>query len=301
MSCPRCRPLTSTPPDISHRPPFHAKGASEISAADEKEDVDHRHGHLSDVMGQPFDNKAKDSPSNFPFAQLKIEKGEIEDKSKGDGLAKAIVVIQTAYFLIQLFARVAQRLIITKLEIMTLAYALLCGMLYIFWWHKPYNVQRPISVSIEKFNPHPSPSKGKSGIARIMSGGFILNVHRSVIGDGEGLEVLEISGDFELSMNVNLHRLATISSFLTATAFGGVHCIAWNFEFTTPVERLIWNISAALVTTIPLVWISMVILGYSVDRLKRWCGKCWAQQCVHILGDFSSRGLCASEGPPPGS
>ncbi|KAL4265160.1 hypothetical protein AB1N83_003926 [Pleurotus pulmonarius] len=116
-----------------------------------------------------------------------------------------------------------------------------------------------------------------------MSGGFILNVHRSVIGDGEGLEVLEISGDFELSMNVNLHRLATISSFLTATAFGGVHCIAWNFEFTTPVERLIWNISAALVTTIPLVWISMVILGYSVDRLKRWCGKCWAQQCVHIL------------------
>ncbi|KAF7424265.1 hypothetical protein PC9H_009571 [Pleurotus ostreatus] len=121
-----------------------------------------------------------------------IEKEEIDDKSKGDALAKAIVVIQTSYFLIQLLARVARRLTITKLEIMTLAYALLCGMLYAFWWHKPYNVQRPISIRIQNFKPQPPPRKPAGGgyLARIMNGGFILNLHGSIVGDGEGLEVL---------------------------------------------------------------------------------------------------------------
>ncbi len=257
----------------------HAQGPSESTIVDKEEvkvSVQHTsatEGRLSSLM-----------TLNPPFAQLKIEKEEIDDKSKGDGLAKAIVLIQTLYFLIQLLARVAQRLTITKLEIMTLAYALLCGMLYLFWWHKPYNVQRPISVRIEDFTPQVPPPTGKGGIARIMNGGFVLNLHRSIIGDGEGLEVLqELADDPELSMNINLHRLATASSFLTATAFGGVHCIAWNFEFTTRAERLVWNVSAALVTTIPLVWITMVILGYFVDRLKRWCGDGRARGYVQAL------------------
>ncbi|KAL4261375.1 hypothetical protein AB1N83_008264 [Pleurotus pulmonarius] len=220
-----------------------------------------------------------------PFELPTIDKEEIDDKSKGDALAKAIVVIQTSYFLIQLLARVARRLTITKLEIMTLAYALLCGMLYAFWWHKPYNVQRPISIRIQNFKPQPPPQKPAGGgyLARIMNGGFVLNLHGSIVGDGEGLEVLgELNGELELSMNVNLHRVATISSFMTATAFGGVHCIAWNFEFITRPERLIWNICSALVTAIPLVWIVMVLLGYFVDQLRNKCANALFKRFIHV-------------------
>ncbi|KAG9224719.1 hypothetical protein PTI98_010125 [Pleurotus ostreatus] len=85
--------------------------------------------HYRDVVPQTSPQSSEDRQSlpddvaqPPPFEWPTIEKEEIDDKSKGDALAKAIVVIQTSYFLIQLLARVARRLTITKLEIMTLAY-----------------------------------------------------------------------------------------------------------------------------------------------------------------------------------
>jgi hypothetical protein len=75
-----------------------------------------------------------------------VTEGEIQDKSKGDVLSKGLVVIQTAWFLLQCIARGVERLPITELEIMTLAFATLNLITYGFWWHKPLNVQRPIRV-----------------------------------------------------------------------------------------------------------------------------------------------------------
>ena len=35
--------------------------------------------------------------------------------------------------------------------------------------------------------------------------------------------------------------------------FGAVHFVAWNFEFPTPVERLLWRISCTVLVTFPLL------------------------------------------------
>ncbi|KAF8644826.1 hypothetical protein AX16_008244 [Volvariella volvacea WC 439] len=68
---------------------------------------------------------------------------EIADHGKGDILAKAIVVLQTSWFVIQCVARGAQGLILTELELVTLAFAALNVMTYILWWDKPLNVEYP--------------------------------------------------------------------------------------------------------------------------------------------------------------
>ncbi|KAF4565314.1 hypothetical protein EYR36_001884 [Pleurotus pulmonarius] len=222
-----------------------------------------------------------------PLAWPSVALKEIKDKSKGDALAKAIIVLQTSYFLIQLFARVAQRLTITKLEIMTLAYALLCGILYLFWWHKPYNVQLPIFIRPEFergfsqlcTNPddQPNPDNQSSSVdctkhhlTRIFNGGFILDLHNYII--GEHLQVLKGLHDADTELcnatSTSLHRTAMASSLVTATAFGGVHCIAWEFEFTTHAERLVWDISAMLIASIPIVWTVLVLLRRIVDKMK---------------------------------
>ena len=75
-----------------------------------------------------------------------IDVADIEDKSKGDGLAKALVLGQTGWFMVQVLARAALHLDITELEIMTVAYAMLCFCTYAFWWNKPQNVNRPIKI-----------------------------------------------------------------------------------------------------------------------------------------------------------
>jgi hypothetical protein len=37
----------------------------------------------------------------------------------------------------------------TNLEVITLAYAALNGMMYFFWWDKPLNVRVPVEVEVE--------------------------------------------------------------------------------------------------------------------------------------------------------
>ncbi|KAH6897618.1 hypothetical protein BKA70DRAFT_1316077 [Coprinopsis sp. MPI-PUGE-AT-0042] len=71
---------------------------------------------------------------------------DIWDKSKGDTLAKAIVALQTTWFLTQILGRIVQRLTITELEVVTLAYAAFNAAMYAFWWNKPLDVQCPILV-----------------------------------------------------------------------------------------------------------------------------------------------------------
>ncbi|KIM36490.1 hypothetical protein M413DRAFT_78294 [Hebeloma cylindrosporum] len=73
---------------------------------------------------------------------------DIEDKSKGDFLAKGFVALQTLWFVTQCIARGAQRLTITELELVTLAFAVFNGITYFLWWHKPLDVRCPIHLQL---------------------------------------------------------------------------------------------------------------------------------------------------------
>ena len=75
-----------------------------------------------------------------------ITENEIRDRSKGDVLSKALVVIQAGWFVLQCIARRIERLPTTELELVTLAFAALNFMTYGLWWNKPLNVQCPVCV-----------------------------------------------------------------------------------------------------------------------------------------------------------
>ena len=75
-----------------------------------------------------------------------VTEKEINDRSKGDALAKGIVILQSSWFVMQCFARFARHLDITELEVVTLAYAILNGVMYFFWWGKPLDVHCHIPV-----------------------------------------------------------------------------------------------------------------------------------------------------------
>jgi hypothetical protein len=71
---------------------------------------------------------------------------EIQDKSIGDGLSKAIALFQTIWFVMQCIARRNQGLLITELELITVAYTIITVAMYIAWWNKPLNVGCPTRV-----------------------------------------------------------------------------------------------------------------------------------------------------------
>ena len=76
----------------------------------------------------------------------RIKDGEVRDKSKADGLAKFLVVLQAGWMIIQCIARVAQDLPVTLLEINTIGHVICAFALYLLWWSKPLDIKDPYKI-----------------------------------------------------------------------------------------------------------------------------------------------------------
>lgn len=59
--------------------------------------------------------------------------------------------------------------------------------------------------------------------------------------------------------------------FASATSFGGVHLFAWNSDFPTDVERLLWRISALMTIVLPYIYIATHIphIGSTVADIRK--------------------------------
>ncbi|KAF9478658.1 hypothetical protein BDN70DRAFT_835642 [Pholiota conissans] len=89
-----------------------------------------------------------------------ITEDEIQDRSKGDFIGKGLLVLQTTWFILQCIARWVQKLPLSELEVVTLGYALLNGITYTLWWHKPQDAGKAFRVikkkNTEKCGDEPS-------------------------------------------------------------------------------------------------------------------------------------------------
>ena len=93
---------------------------------------------------------------------------EIKDRSKADGFSKTIALSQTLWFVAQCIARRAQHLDLTLIELLTLSLAVLNGVMYFLWWHKPLDVRCPVRVYLldKSYTPNMS-EKTKSYVDRV--------------------------------------------------------------------------------------------------------------------------------------
>ena len=100
------------------------------------------HHPLSDIMIKELIER--------DYIDISITEKEIADKSKGDGLSKGLVILQTTWFAMQCIARGVQHLPITELEFVTLAFVTLNLTTYVLWWQKPFNVQSAVPVVLKR-------------------------------------------------------------------------------------------------------------------------------------------------------
>jgi hypothetical protein len=82
-----------------------------------------------------------------------ITREEILDKNKADTIAKLFVCLQAGWFFIQVFARLANRLPVTLLEVNTLGHVAIAFVMYMLWWHKPRQVKEPTKLEGEWLPP----------------------------------------------------------------------------------------------------------------------------------------------------
>ena len=194
---------------------------------------------------------------------------EIKDRGKSDWLAKSLVLLQTSWFVMQCIARAIKHLPITHLEIVTLAYAAMNFVIYIFWWNKPLNVNRPVRV-FRKSEPSATQHQVISSAAQ-HSRTWELTWRE--IGDVLDNIALFIAGgqdnDVNLSREDRVPRFWANSSDNDAAnadaivlgvgvCFGAIHCIAWDFSFPTHAELLMWRVSCVAITAVP-IYIPLVL------------------------------------------
>ncbi|KAG9223832.1 hypothetical protein CCMSSC00406_0007694 [Pleurotus cornucopiae] len=219
-----------------------------------------------------------------------VNVAEIKDKSNSDSFTKTFVVWQTMWFVIQLATRVVEGLAVTELEIMTLAYAILCALLYGLWWNKPYDVQTPIDVtpkqpmsviappvSPEQFQrgglplfasaatpvlsnsessataeSQPNPRQ-KSVFHHVLSEDWIMLLDKIIFG-GTDSSKRGTDDDFsERKLEPSERAVVRVLFIASATIFGAIHCIPWNFQFPTTLERVLWISSASFIAVAPLI------------------------------------------------
>ncbi|KAF9525227.1 hypothetical protein CPB83DRAFT_796745 [Crepidotus variabilis] len=84
----------------------------------------------------------------------RVSAEQIQDRSKADFLAKTVVLVQTTWFIIGCIARAVNKLPVTELEIVTLAFAVLNGVVYWLWWDKPMDVRCPVEVYYRTSQTH---------------------------------------------------------------------------------------------------------------------------------------------------
>ena len=188
---------------------------------------------------------------------------EIKDRGKSDWLAKSLVLLQTSWFVTQCIARGIKHLPVTHLEIVTLAYAAMNFVIYIFWWNKPLNVNRPVRVfrKSEPRETQPRVTEPKSEAAWEAFVNGLRMVFMFIIGaqdDNVNLSHEDRVPRFWANSAAGEQVTADLIMLGVGVCFGAIHCIAWHFSFPTHTELLMWRISSVAITAVP-VYVPLVL------------------------------------------
>lgn len=239
-----------------------------------------------------------------------ITEQDINDKSKSDGLVKLIAILQVLWLVIQLIARAIQNLPFTQLEITTFAFAATAIIIYSIDFIKPKDLNVPFYVSVSKEVEYEhfveiaqaAPFAYVQGKRYYMPTSTIhdLFTYKKPL-EPEGrcmvcefckrckrckwcrTPKIQAGESAEHTRDLNCRkckkfrlspRKADIYSlligFFSATSFGGVHLFAWNNQFPTEIEQLLWRISALMTIALPYIYICthLPFIGKPVKKIR---------------------------------
>ena len=206
-----------------------------------------------------------------------IAEHDLEDQNKGDTLVKAIAVLQTSWLILQLLVRFAKHLPSSLLELVAAAFAACSVCIYGLFWCKPKDVGTPWYFSAR----YPTEAE----ILEIAKEGPTTFFHyrESYWIPNNAVHRIQRCGDHDTADG--LPRLHFIGGSATgAVIFGAFHLFAWAFTFPTPVERLLWRITALLTITLPLAGI--LVDGLFSPLYKRWAGRRETTPASHFQKKF---------------
>jgi hypothetical protein len=192
---------------------------------------------------------------------------EINDKSKSNVFVKTIAITQILWTVISILIRTGRKLAVTQLEITVLAFASCSIIIYGLNWQKPKDVK---TTSTLLSFPGDLPAETLR-VLRISCGGrntyrndsmlaSLLGIDRSAIVAGSS-----VPNDYTVYYSKNSsegsNNYFLIGLMLGCMIFGGIHVAAWNFDFLTKTDLILWRVASVWCTAFTLLT-ALEILGY---------------------------------------
>ncbi|KAF8642440.1 hypothetical protein AX16_009494 [Volvariella volvacea WC 439] len=223
-----------------------------------------------------------------------IPEKEIMDHGKGDLLAKALVIVQTTWFVAQCIARHVQGLVLTEIELITLAFATLNVITYGLWWEKPLNIGYPIYFDENGIRTDGPEAEADEGEVKEWQGAWYERMRESwrnnyqrwgpwaiiaapfvavfrplldMMGEqGDANKPTSVHPFYAAKMGDEDGTLAALYGSVIGVLFGGIHLIGWNFQFTTTTELWLWRASSLVLVIVPLFLTITSAFFYAYNR-----------------------------------
>jgi hypothetical protein len=213
-------------------------------------DKDTRYYALTSAkLGRAYDWRS--SAGHHPLFGLILSKDDIADKSKADWLVKSIAVVQITWLTLTVLARGVLGQPVTQLEIATTAFSIFAIVTYVVNFWKPKDVSQPIllqclvhgydmSRDIKHYD------YTQSLVSRL-SDPVLKREWTTVISD-----IVRVKNDMIWMPNDGIPLVFSIMA-VSAFVFGGLHCLAWNFEFPSQAERILWRTTGVASALVPVL------------------------------------------------
>ncbi|KAI1192934.1 hypothetical protein F5X97DRAFT_315863 [Nemania serpens] len=185
---------------------------------------------------------------DHPLHGLVLKKEDIEDKSKADWLLKCFTVLQVIWLVLTVVVRGVEGLPVTQLEIATVAFSISAIFTHAANWWKPKDVSRPILIK--------KPCDGEVSRANIFNPAQKFTLRLTNLTDAK---VSTARIDLEARVRNDItwmeEGVPLIFSIMAVSSlvFGGLHLIAWNFEFPSRAELMLWRVSGLTSAILPLI------------------------------------------------
>lgn len=216
------------------------------------------------IIGADLSGGATWVDGTHPLRGLHLAKEDIEDKSKADWLLKALIVVQITWLILTVLVRRVIGLPETQLEIGTMSFSIFAVGTYFANWWKPKDVSRPIRLkndgNIWVDGPRIEPT---SFISRLVQPGLVEEPYCSIGRPDISPRIIRndliyMQGDVPLVFKIMA---------CTAMVFGGLHFLAWNFQFPSRTELILWRVASITSAVLPLISLgSSLLIAHLIIR-----------------------------------
>ncbi|GAB7323348.1 hypothetical protein MBLNU13_g05812t1 [Cladosporium sp. NU13] len=166
---------------------------------------------------------------------LPLQRAVLQDPSKASGLAKFITCAQAFWFCSQCIARLSQDMAISLLELNTFAHCISAFFIYVFWWHKPYDVATHVYIETTEL-----PLVDLYWHTHFRSNNMAEEMFSSYSWAEDGV-------------------FRALVMFLTFLVYGAIHSLAWAYHFPTHAEGIIWRCASVATASSGLIVLLMIL------------------------------------------